>query len=164
MRSTMRREIARPRPVPPNLQFVRALGLLELVKDPRAAGPARCRCRCRAPQGDLALRGAGLDDDADAAALGELDRVAGEIEQHLAQPRRVAQHALEQSLVDVGGDLQALGLGARAHQLDHVLDQRGQRHRARSASSSLPASILEKSSTSSISDSSASPDVLVARA
>ena len=37
---------------------------------------------------DLVRPDAGLDHDADAAAVGELDRVAGEIEQHLAQPRR----------------------------------------------------------------------------
>ena len=111
---------------------------------------------------DLAGAGAGLDDDADAAGLGELDGVAGEVEQHLAQPRGVADDALGQPLVDVGGDLEALGLRARRQQLDHVLDQRGERRTARAASSSLPASILEKSRISSISDSSASPDVLVA--
>ena len=64
--------------------------------------------------------------------LGELDRVAGEIEQHLAQPRRVADHARGKPLVDVRGDLEALRLRARREQLDRLLDQRA---RARTAAS-----------------------------
>ena len=93
MRSTMRREMASPRPVPPNLRVDAAVGLLEFLED------ARLRVRRDADAGvahreaDLVGLGARLDDDGDAAALGELHRVAGEIEQHLAQPRGIAGHA-----------------------------------------------------------------------
>ena len=139
-----------------------AVGLLELVEDAGLLLRRDADAGVAHLEHDLAGAGPGLDDDADAAGLGELDGVAGEIEQHLAQPRGVADDALRQPLVDVGGDLEALGLGARA---------RAARPRPRPApasengcgsSSSLPASILEKSRISSISDSSASPEVLVA--
>ena len=73
---------------------------------------------------------AGLDDQRDAAGRGELDGVAGEIEQHLPQPRRVADHFHRQPLVDIGRDLDLLGLRARRQQFGDVLDQRGQRERA----------------------------------
>ena len=51
---------------------------------------------------------AGLDDQRDAAALGELDGVAGEIEQHLPQPRRVADHVAGQAVLHIGRDLELL--------------------------------------------------------
>ena len=56
---------------------------------------------------------AGLDDQRHAAGRGELDRVAGEIEQHLPQPRGVADHLHRQPLVDIGRDLE-LARPARA--------------------------------------------------
>ena len=46
-----------------------------------------------------------LDDHRDAAGFGELDGVAGEIEQHLAQARGIADDFLRQPLVDEGCDL-----------------------------------------------------------
>ncbi len=57
-----------------------------------------------------------LDDQRDAAGRGELDGVAGEIEQHLPQPCRVADHLHRQPLVDIGSDLDfaALALAAPA--------------------------------------------------
>ena len=64
-----------------------------------------------------------LDDDRDAAAIGKLDGVAGEVEQHLAQPRRVADDAHRQPLVDVAADFQPFRLGARPEQLDRLLDE-----------------------------------------
>ncbi len=72
-----------------------------------------------------------LDDDGDAAVFGELDGVAGEIEQHLAQARGVADEPGRQPLVDEAGDLDALGLRARRQQFDGFLDQRQQREGAR---------------------------------
>ena len=104
-----------------------------------------------------------LDDDATPPRVGELDGVAGEIEQHLAQPRGVADDARGQPLVDIGGDLEALGLRARRQQFDRVLDQ-GRETNGRASRSSRPASILEKSRISSISDSSVSPEVFTALA
>ena len=100
MRSTMRREIARPSPVPPNLRVDAAVGLLELLED------ARQRVRRDADTGvahleaDLVRRIAGLDDERDAAGFGELHGVAGKIEQHLAQARSVAGDFAGQPLVD----------------------------------------------------------------
>src|SRR5258707_796911 len=47
---------------------------------------------------------AGLDDQCDAAGCGEFDGVAGEIEQPLPQPRRVADHFHRQAVVDIGSD------------------------------------------------------------
>ena len=108
-----------------------AFGLLELEEDAGLllrrdpdAGVAHL-------EHDLAGRCARFDDDADAAHFRELDGVAGEIEQHLAQPRGVAHDALGQPLVDVGRDFETLGLGARTQQLDDLLDERQQRERPR---------------------------------
>ena len=72
-----------------------------------------------------------LDDDRYAAALGELDRIAGEVEQNLAQPRRVADHPRRQALVDIAADFEALCLGARPKQLDRLLDKGRERERPR---------------------------------
>ena len=108
-----------------------AVGLLEL-RENRAPGlRPRCRCRCRAPRWRSRRRCVRLDDDRDAAVFGELDGVAGEVEQHLAQPRRVADHVRRQALVDVAADFQSLGLGARPEQLDRLLDEGRERERPR---------------------------------
>ena len=61
---------------------------------------------------------------------GEFDGVAGEVEQHLPQPCGVADHIERQPLVDIGGDLDFLGLGARRQQFGDILDQRGKHERA----------------------------------
>ena len=102
------------------------------------------------------------EPDADAAAIGELDRVADEIEQDLAQPVAVAEEMARQVGGDKRRDLETLGLGARRHQLRHRLDQQAGSKRSW-ASSSLPASTLAKSRMSSTSASSASPEVRSAR-
>ena len=81
--------------------------------------------------GDRVRPRAGLDDDRDAAPFGELDRVAGEVEQHLAQPRSVADDARGQALVDVTADFEPLGLGARPEQLDRLLDKSREQERPR---------------------------------
>ncbi len=57
-----------------------------------------------------------------AAAIGELHRIAGQVEQHLTQPRLVGQD-VGQAWIDRPGDLQPLGVGARAHDLGHALQQ-----------------------------------------
>ena len=81
-------------------------------------------------EADLAGADAGLHDQRDAAGRGELDGVAGEIEQHLPQPRRVADHFHRQPLVDIGRDLDALRLRPRRQQFGDILDQCRQRERA----------------------------------
>ena len=127
MRSTMRFEMVRPRPVPPNLRVElpsacsnsRKMRAWSSARNADAGVAHRDRDRVR-----LRVR---LDDDRDAAKLGELDGVAGEIEQHLAQPRRIADHARRQALVDIAADFEALGLGARPEQFDGLFDEGGER-------------------------------------
>ena len=72
-----------------------------------------------------------LDNDGDAAGLGELDGVAGKIEQNLAQAGGVAHDADGQALVDERRDLDAFRLGARRQKFDCFLDQCGQYERPR---------------------------------
>ena len=54
----------------------------------------------RTGETDISIALARLGDDSDAAAFGELDGVAGEIEQHLAQARGVAHKPAGQPLID----------------------------------------------------------------
>ena len=58
----------------------------------------------------------------DATALGELDRVADQVGQHLAQPDRVAAYRQAHVGVDVQFQAQALALGRALHQLHHRLE------------------------------------------
>jgi hypothetical protein len=110
---------------------------------------------------DCIRSGAGFDDDRDAAAFGELDRVAGEVEQGPAQPRRIADDVRRQPFVDIAANLEPLGLRARPAQLDHLIDERSKRKRPRRKVE--PAGFdLEKSRASSISDNSVSPVVFTA--
>ena len=71
-----------------------------------------------------------LDDQRHAAGRGELDGVAGEIEQHLPQPRGVADHFCRQPFVDIGRDFELPGLRPRRQQFGDVLDQSRERERA----------------------------------
>ena len=54
-----------------------------------------------------------LDGNDDLAALGELDRVADQVGEHLAQPVRVAQHLRQRHPRRLHAQLQALALGGR---------------------------------------------------
>src|SRR5215213_552995 len=63
-----------------------------------------------------------LDDHPDAAGLGELHRVAGEVDEDLAQPIPVADDARRHVRRDEGRDLDALALGFGSKELDHPLD------------------------------------------
>ena len=63
--------------------------------------------------------------DRHTAGVGELDAVADQIDQHLAQPDRVDQHHRRRR-VDVGGDVDPLAMGAGSDQFDDVLDERFQ--------------------------------------
>ena len=106
------------------------VGLLELAEDPLARLGRDADAGVAHQKTDFIRPDAGLDDQGDAAGRGELDGIAGEIEQHLPQPRRVADHMHRQPLVDIGGDLDFLGLRARRQQFGDVLDHARQRERA----------------------------------
>ena len=90
----------------------RGVGLLEGLEQPLPGSPARCRCRCPRPRSAPAVRRRRLPAAGPRSVtrpvVGELDGVAGEVEQGLAQPRRVAaQPGRHRVAVDL--DRQALG-------------------------------------------------------
>ncbi len=125
----MRSEMLKPKPgaaIAPGDAFV---GLLELAEDPRLRLGRDADAGVAHQKADFIGPDAGLDDQRHAAGRGELDGVAGEIEQHLAQPRGVADHFHRQPLVDIGGDLELARLRPRRQQFGDVLDQRSQRER-----------------------------------
>ena len=93
-------------------------------------------------EADFVRPDAGLDDQRDAAGRGELDGVAGEIEQHLAQPRRVADDLPRQALVDIGRDLELLACARGASNSVMSSISAGSAN-GRCSRSILPASILE---------------------
>src|ERR1700687_43344 len=76
-----------------------AVGLLEFEKDAALLRRRDADAGVAHQEAHVALSAAGLDDDGDPAAVGELDRIAGKIEQHLAQPRRIACHAARQAVL-----------------------------------------------------------------
>ena len=55
------------------------------------------------------------DGEADFALVGELDRVAQQIDQHLAQPQGIGEHGFGQGLNQFRLQLQLLRGGLRAH-------------------------------------------------
>ena len=106
------------------------VGLLEFAEDPLARFRRDADAGVADQEADFVGPDAGFDDQRHAAGRGELDGVAGEIEQHLAQPRGVADHFQRQPLVDIGGDLELPRLRPRRQQFGDVLDQGGKRERA----------------------------------
>ena len=55
----------------------------------------------------------------DRSALGELDRVIGEIDQYLAQPHGIARQMIRNVRGDVGPEFEAFLMGANAERLEH---------------------------------------------
>ncbi len=106
--------------VPPRRRTVR---LLELFEDCSAA-----RARHTRPGVDhvetQAVCPRTQDAQSYAARLRELDRVAGKVEQDLAQAHGVADDAAWHAAGHGAGDLQALALGSGRQQFDDALDQR----------------------------------------
>ena len=76
----------------------RGVGLLEGLEQLRASAPASGRCRCRAPRSAarslFALARPVSTANDDLALLGELDRVVAAVDQHLAEPQRIADEAV----------------------------------------------------------------------
>ncbi len=98
-----------------------AVALLELVVDRRDA-LRRDAGAGVAHLDDDAVR-LGRHDDADAADLGELDGVAGEVDQHLSEAVAVADDPARHAGGHEGGDLDALALRFRGQELDDALDE-----------------------------------------
>ena len=113
--------MARPRPVPSVAAGQRAVDLVEALEDVRQRLGAGCRGRCRRPRrrgrrGRPRARAARRS--VDAAAVGELDRVAEQVGDDLPERPAVAAHgqaverrpvALEADRLLVGGDPHHLG-------------------------------------------------------
>ena len=106
MRLTMRSEMLRPEAGAAIAAGDAFVGLFELAEDSRLRLRRDADAGVAHQEADFVRPDAGLDDQRHAAGRGELDRVAGEVEQHLAQPRGVADHLDRQPLVDIGRDLQ----------------------------------------------------------
>ena len=129
MRSTMRLEIASPRPVPPNLR----------VEEPSACSKSRkIRARSSVFEADAGvthfkpnfIRGvAWLDDNRDPAFVSELDGVAHEVEQNLPQACGIADHLWRQVFIHERCNLDALRLRAWGHQFNRLFDHGRQRER-----------------------------------
>ena len=86
------------------------VNLLKLLEDPRLLRGRNARTGVLHRDVELAVDG--LDADLDRAGIGEFDRIADEIEQHLAQPPLVAA-ADRQAARNRGLDLDALVLRKR---------------------------------------------------
>ncbi len=74
----------------------------------------------REPVGILALR---HDAQLDAAAFGELDRIADQVHQHLLDTVGVAAQPARRLAGDVHGQFEALAVGRHGHQVRDVLEQ-----------------------------------------
>ena len=131
MRSTMRLEMASPRPVPPNLRVEEPSACSNSRKTRSWSSRLRPMPVSRTTKRMPSPGSSGSAMTATPPRSRELDGVAGEIEQHLAQPRRVADDVRRQAFVDQRGDLDALGLRARRQQFDHAFHQRAERERPR---------------------------------
>jgi hypothetical protein len=108
-----------------------AVGLLELVKDSLLLIGRNANAGVAHRDDDRIGLGAALDHDRNPALVGELDGVAGEIEQHLAQACGVAHDLPRQVVGDIGGHRQVLRLRARRDQLHGLLDQDSEIERPR---------------------------------
>ena len=112
MSSTSCLEIARPRPVPPYLRVVEPSACAKGSKscvERSGAMPMPVSVTSNAHQRRRVAR-AGRRDAAthDLALVGELDRVADQVDQHLAQPRGVAAHQRRDLGTDRRRQLEAL--------------------------------------------------------
>ena len=125
--SASRRLIARPRPVPPKRRLVETSAWLNdwnrrptrsggmprpvsLTAAEIAIGPSRVADRV------------GLDGQRDLPRVGELDRVAQQVQQDLAEPRDVADDDARRARPDVADQLEALLGRPGGHQLQRRLD------------------------------------------
>ena len=126
MASTRRLEIDSPRPVPPNLRVVELSAWMNGAN--RVVDPVRRDADAGVADGKrqrhLAVRapGVALKLKVTSPRLGELDRIAEQIQENLPQSQRVAAEKTRRRRVDVHQQLQALLGGAQRHRVDGVLD------------------------------------------
>ena len=102
--STMRFEIARPSPVPPFLRVFELSTCWNSLEDPAVVLGGDAGAGVAHSQHEIAVLG--RRPDRDLAFIGEFDRVADEVEQHLRQPARVAMPG-RQARRDLGGECRA---------------------------------------------------------
>ena len=130
----------------------RGVGLGEAVEQRADAAPRRCRCRCRSPRsacGSGRPRNGPESCDRHAAFAGELDGVGEEVEQHLAEARRVADQERRGLRRPRCGWSAPAPCRPPARRRSRRPSARWRPdRRARGSSSKAPASSLEKSSTS----------------
>ena len=145
----------------------RAVGLRERLEDQRLlvardadAGVADRERAGRTPSRSPAIGSASATSTDDLAALGELDGVADQVQQHLAQALGVADDAVGHVRRDAPRQLEPLLCARTAEHLHGVAEHLAERRTDAGSSSSLPASIFEKSRMSLMMRSSASADDL----
>ena len=141
-------EIASPRPVPPNLPRRRTVGLAEGLEDRvlvlgRDADPGVGDGE--AQHAGLAAIGVGPDGDEHVALLGELDRVAHEVDQNLAEPERIADERCGNRGIDVDEQLERLLIGAHGERPKRFVDHVARATKATDSSRRRRDSIFEKS-------------------
>jgi hypothetical protein len=96
-------------------------GLLELPED--AVEVLRRQTRPGVGDGEHQAAVGLVDLQRHAALRGELDRIADEVEDDLAQAVRIGHDAASRGGCDMAGDVDALFVGARRHQFHRVLEQ-----------------------------------------
>ena len=104
---------------------VRAVALLETIENRRAAVRRHAGPSVDYRESRRALLTA-LNLHADAAPIGEFDRVAGEVGEHLAQAKAVCANETRRGGAERAGDFDAFALGARRKQFDHPLGEPAQ--------------------------------------
>ena len=119
--------MASPRPVPPYLRVMEVSAWVkgskisaELVGSDPHTGVRDLETDDRVGAGGLV----GGDPNGDLTGLGELDGVAGEVGEHLAQAVRVADHHRRDRVVEERDQLELLGSGGPRQQVDHFVDDR----------------------------------------
>ena len=132
IRPTSRAAMVRPNPVPPYLRVVRAVRLLEGPEDPLppVGRDADAGVGHREAEDGLPLGRGAVGDfhpHGHLALLGELDRVADQVEQHLPQPARVADQGVGHVRLHVAGQLQPLGPGPHGQGPHGVAQRRPER-------------------------------------
>ena len=147
------RVIARPRPVPPKRRVVELSACVKAANSwPSCSGAMPMpvsrtleahahASRSRSPAASHAQR--------DPPVLGELHRVAQQVEQRLRQPRRVAAQASGTCRLS-SASVQALGARAFGHQRAACATAARRSEKSMCSSSSLPASIFDRSRMSLI--------------